>query len=51
MRHRRPDGTLLEWHLTDGDTQHPSGLVPFLIDWGASPHLTDSGSRPLPCSP
>ncbi|MDH6453764.1 hypothetical protein RKD27_002067 [Streptomyces sp. SAI-126] len=43
MSRRRPDGTLLEWRLTDGETQHPSGLVPFLIDWGASPHPTASG--------
>jgi hypothetical protein len=48
MSRRRPDGTLLEWRLTDGDTQHPSGLVPFLIDWGASVHPTASG---LPVTP
>jgi hypothetical protein len=36
MSRRRPDGTLLRWRLTDGS--HPSGLVPFLIDWGASAH-------------
>ncbi|MFF9404874.1 VOC family protein [Streptomyces anandii] len=41
MSRRRPDGTLLRWRLTDG-SGHPSGLVPFLIDWGASPHPTDS---------
>ena len=45
---RRPDGTLLEWRLTDGDDAHPSGLVPFLIDWGASPHPTASD---LPTTP
>jgi hypothetical protein len=48
MSRRRPDGTLLQWRLTDGDTQHPSGLVPFLIDWGASVHPTASG---LPVTP
>ena len=48
MSRRRPDGTLLEWRLTDGDTAHPSGLVPFLIDWSASPHPTASG---LPVAP
>ena len=48
MSRRRPDGTLLEWRLTDGDTQHPSGLVPFLIDWGASVHPTATG---LPVTP
>ncbi|MDQ1049518.1 catechol 2,3-dioxygenase-like lactoylglutathione lyase family enzyme [Streptomyces sp. V4I2] len=48
MSRRRPDGTLLEWRLTDGDTAHPSGLVPFLIDWGSSPHPSASG---LPVTP
>ncbi|MEV0170272.1 VOC family protein [Streptomyces sp. NPDC050803] len=48
MSRRRPDGTLLEWRLTDGDTAHPSGLVPFLIDWGTSVHPTASG---LPVTP
>lgn len=48
MSRRRPDGTLLEWRLTDGDTQHPSGLVPFLIDWGSSAHPSASG---LPVAP
>ena len=48
MSRRRPDGTLLEWRLTDGDTAHPSGLVPFLIDWSSSPHPTASD---LPVAP
>jgi hypothetical protein len=48
MSRRTPDGTLLKWRLTDGDTAHPSGLVPFLIDWGASAHPTASG---LPVTP
>ncbi|MFR0356335.1 VOC family protein [Streptomyces sediminimaris] len=48
MSRRRPDGTLLEWRLTDGDTQHPSGLVPFLIDWGRSVHPT---ATDLPVTP
>jgi hypothetical protein len=48
MSRRRPDGTLLEWRLTDGDTAHPSGLVPFLIDWGSSLHPSASG---LPTTP
>ena len=34
---RRPDGTLLSWHLC----QHPElpfgGVAPFLIDWGTAP--------------
>jgi hypothetical protein len=48
MSRRRPDGTLLEWRLTDGDTAHPSGLVPFLIDWGSTLHPSASG---LPVTP
>lgn len=35
MSRRRPDGILLEWRLTLGDT---AGVVPFLIDWGATGH-------------
>jgi hypothetical protein len=48
MRRRRPDGTLLEWRLTEGEDAHPSGLVPFLIDWRATVHPTASG---LPLTP
>ncbi|MGW1169751.1 VOC family protein [Streptomyces sp. NPDC002550] len=48
MSRRTPDGTVLRWRLTDGGHAHPSGLVPFLIDWGASRHPTASG---LPVTP
>ncbi|MGW0576284.1 VOC family protein [Streptomyces sp. NPDC002920] len=48
MSRRHPDGTLLRWRLTDGGSPHPSGLVPFLIDWGATPHPSASG---LPVTP
>ncbi|MFF3499663.1 VOC family protein [Streptomyces sp. NPDC003247] len=48
MSRRRPDGTLLEWRLTEGGAPHPSGLVPFLIDWGSTVHPTASG---LPVTP
>ena len=48
MSRRRPDGTLLRWRLTDGEHADPSGLVPFLIDWGDSPHPTAAG---LPLTP
>ncbi|MEV4320392.1 VOC family protein [Actinocrispum sp. NPDC049592] len=34
MSRQRPDGVLLEWQLTPPAT----GLLPFLIDWGTSPH-------------
>jgi hypothetical protein len=42
MSRRRPDGTLLSWRLTSFDTAHPSGLVPFLIDWTGSAHPTQA---------
>ncbi|MER7786684.1 VOC family protein [Streptomyces sp. NPDC097640] len=48
MSRRRPDGTLLTWRLTSFDTAHPSGLVPFLIDWTGSAHPTQAG---LPQTP
>ncbi|MEV7996894.1 VOC family protein [Streptomyces sp. NPDC086077] len=48
MSRRTPDGTLLRWRLTDGAAAHPSGLVPFLIDWGAARHPSATG---LPVTP
>jgi hypothetical protein len=45
MSRRAPDGTLLEWRLTPPRFDYGDGLVPFLIDWGATPHPT---SRDLP---
>jgi len=33
-----PDGTLLEWQLTDPYTMPYHGTLPFLINWGNSPH-------------
>jgi hypothetical protein len=38
MSRRRSDGVLLEWELTVPGGESENGLVPFLIDWGASPH-------------
>jgi hypothetical protein len=32
------DGRMLSWTLTYPDIQVGDGLIPFLIDWGASPH-------------
>src|SRR5262249_50088753 len=34
----RPDGVLLQWTLTDPNVMLAGGIVPFLIDWGDSPH-------------
>ncbi|MFD9318289.1 VOC family protein [Streptomyces sp. NPDC060053] len=48
MSRRRPDGSLLQWRLTDGGSPHPSGLVPFLIDWGSTIHPSASGLPVIP---
>lgn len=32
------DGTLLTWTFTDPYTRVAGGIVPFLIDWGETPH-------------
>jgi hypothetical protein len=42
---RRSDGTLLFWRFTDPHLIVAEGLVPFLIDWGSSPHPADSAPR------
>ncbi|MQA97838.1 MAG: VOC family protein [Streptosporangiales bacterium] len=41
MSRRTPEGELLEWRLTPP----PAGptLLPFLIDWGSTPHPTSRG--------
>ncbi len=41
MSRRRQDGVLLEWQLTGPVPETESGLVPFLIDWGSSPHPSE----------
>ena len=38
---QRPDGTTLRWFLTDPAKRSEAGIVPFLIDWGNSPHPAD----------
>jgi hypothetical protein len=35
---KRPDGVVLSWRYTDPAIVVADGLVPFFIDWGASPH-------------
>ena len=35
---QRPDGSMLSWQLTDPDVDPGDGVIPFFIDWGASPH-------------
>jgi hypothetical protein len=48
MSRRTPEGELLEWRLTAVRFDYGDGLVPFLIDWGTTPHPT---SRELPQAP
>jgi hypothetical protein len=42
MSRRRPDGFLLEWRLTRHDADPDRLVVPFLIDWGGSPHPSET---------
>jgi len=43
MSRRRPDGVLLEWELTFPQLGGRFGMaLPFMIDWGASSHPTDT---------
>lgn len=35
---QKPDGTLLSWQLTDPYAFPLQGAIPFLIDWGTTPH-------------
>lgn len=36
-RRRTAEGELIRWRLTQAYAVEPSGLVPFVIDWGATP--------------
>jgi Glyoxalase-like domain len=40
----RPDGLRLTWHVTDPTTIVGDGIVPFLIDWGSSPHPAETAT-------
>ena len=43
MSRRRLDGVLLQWDLTVPQIHGPFGCaLPFMIDWGDSPHPTDT---------
>jgi hypothetical protein len=41
-RRELKDGRVLSWRLTYPDLTAGCGLVPFLIDWGQSPHPAES---------
>ncbi len=38
----RPDGVRLEWRVTDPRADRMDGVLPFLMDWGESPHPSAS---------
>ena len=42
---KRPDGVLLAWRYTDPAVVVADGLVPFVIDWGTSPHPALTAAR------
>ncbi|MEN0006649.1 MAG: VOC family protein [Bacteroidota bacterium] len=42
---QKPDGTLLQWQLTDPTVEIQQGMIPFLIDWGESAHPAASAVR------
>ncbi|MDH3681137.1 MAG: VOC family protein [Acidimicrobiia bacterium] len=44
MSRRRPDGVELSWRLTRSVYPEGGGLVPFLIDWGDTPHPAASAA-------
>lgn len=45
MSRMRPDGVNLAWTLTLRDEAAADGLVPFLIDWGETPHPSATAAR------
>lgn len=44
-RRQRADGVMLSWQLTDPEPLIADGVVPFLIDWGDSPHPSRSATH------
>jgi hypothetical protein len=40
----RPDGVLLAWQFTEPHPVVVDGLVPFFIDWGTTPHPSESAA-------
>lgn len=41
-RRERDDGTVVSWRLSDPYADRFGGVVPFLIDWGDTPHPANS---------
>lgn len=44
---KQPDGVLLAWEVTDPFMPREGGVVPFLIDWGETPHPSETA--PVGC--
>lgn len=42
---QRPDGSTISWKITDPYADRLGGAVPFLIDWGDSPHPAITAPR------
>ncbi len=42
---KRPDGVVLSWHYTDPRVVLADRLVPYFIDWGASPHPSATAAK------
>jgi len=42
---RRGDGVLLAWCYTNPRTIIGDGIIPFLIDWGMTPHPSESAAQ------
>jgi hypothetical protein len=42
---KRPDGVVLSWRYTDPRTILADRLVPYFIDWGASPHPSATAAK------
>jgi hypothetical protein len=45
MTRTQPDGTVLHWRLTTGGREASPDLIPFLIDWGDTPHPSVTSSQ------
>lgn len=43
----QPDGSFLAWEVTDPFMPREGGVVPFLIDWGETPHPSETA--PVGC--
>jgi hypothetical protein len=42
---KRPDGVVLTWTYTDPNTVLGDRLIPYFIDWGASPHPSETAAK------